>query len=116
MLSLRVIPQALRDLAFLQLGKHYPSTGTHFSTARRVRSWCSKSGLRVDRTLELQGPPPATRLGKIATGIGLWLPAPFTTSIATSIVVAATQLQDERGQRRAAEPALTEPNEDFAIQ
>jgi len=114
MLSIRIIPQTLRDLAFLQLGKNYPSTGVHFSTARRVRSWCSKSGLRVDRMLGVQRAPAATRLGKIATALALWLPAPFAISIATSIVVSATQLQGERGQRKSAEPELTKSN--FAIQ
>ena len=106
MLSLRTIRQTFRDVPVSQLGKGYSSTGVHFSTARRVRSWCGRSGMKVDRTIGIWNHQETSTLGRIASAVRDFLPASFAIPIATSIVVSARLLPDERGQlciRRAAQ-------------
>lgn len=103
MLSLRTIRQTYRDVPIAQLGKGYSSTGVHFSSARRVKIWCARSGMKVDRIIAVPNGQETSRLGKIASAVGNFLPASFAASFATSIVVSARLLPDHRGQSATAE-------------
>jgi 2-polyprenyl-3-methyl-5-hydroxy-6-metoxy-1,4-benzoquinol methylase len=115
MLSLRTIRQTFRDMPVLQLGKGYSSTGVHFSTARRVRNWCARSGMKVDRTIGIRNRQETSTLGRIASTIGDFLPASVAISVATSIVVSARRLPDER-EHASAERSRTRRKESFIIQ
>ncbi|OCK58177.1 methyltransferase domain-containing protein [Bradyrhizobium sp. LMTR 3] len=97
MLSLRTIRQTFRDMPVL-LGKGYSSTGVHLSTARAVKSWCTRAGMKVNRTIGTLNRQETSRLGRIASAVGDFLPAPLAISMATSIVVSARRLPDERSQ------------------
>jgi SAM-dependent methyltransferase len=116
MLSLRTIRQTFRDMPLRQLGKGYSSTGMHFSTARRVKGWCARSGMKVDRTIGIRNRQETSTLGRIASAVGDFLPALFAISIATSIVVSATRLPDKRGHLASAEPSRARRKESFVIQ
>lgn len=115
MLSLRTIIRAFRDMSVPQLGKDYSSTGVQFSTVRSVRSWCAESGMKVDRTIAIQNRQEASTLGRIASAVSDFLPASFAISIATSIVVSARRLPDERGHLASAEPSRLQRKESTPI-
>ncbi len=115
MLSLRTLHQTLREMSVLQFGRGYSSTGMHFSTARRVKSWCARSGMKVDRMVGIWAREETSALGRIASAVGDLLPASCSTSVATSIVVSARPLPDEerhlassdRSRRRRKESYVT---------
>jgi SAM-dependent methyltransferase len=115
MLSLRTLHQTFREMSILQLGKGYSSTGLHFSTARRVKSWCDRSGMKVDRTIGIWNRQETSVLGRIASAVGDLLPASLSTSIATSIVVSARRLPDEGRQLASAERSRTRRKESIVI-
>lgn len=116
MLSLRTIRQTFGAMAFRQLGTGYLSTGVHFSTARRVRSWCAKSGMKVERTIGIRNRHETSRLGRIASAVCDGLPASFAIPIASSIVVSARRLPDERGQLASENPSRARRADSFVIE
>ncbi|MCA6107158.1 class I SAM-dependent methyltransferase [Bradyrhizobium cenepequi] len=110
MLSLRTIRQTFRDIPVLRLGRSYSSTGVHFSTVRHVRRWCAESGMKVDRTIGIRNRQETSTFGRIASAVGDFLPTSFAVSLATSIVVSARRLPDERSQlasRSMREPGIS---------
>jgi 2-polyprenyl-3-methyl-5-hydroxy-6-metoxy-1,4-benzoquinol methylase len=105
MMSLRTIRRALRGVSILQSGADYASTGVHFSSVRSVRNWCSKSGMRIDRTKAIPDRHGSSILGKIASAVGDRLPASLATSVAASILISARRLKDGRSQQASREPS-----------
>jgi 2-polyprenyl-3-methyl-5-hydroxy-6-metoxy-1,4-benzoquinol methylase len=97
MLSLRTIRQILQDMSVLQLRKGYSATGVHLSTARRVRRWCTKSGMKIDQTIGVRNRQETSTFGKITALVGDFLPTSLAISFATSVVVSAKRLPDARG-------------------
>ena len=59
--------------------------------------------MKVDRMIAVPNGQETSRLGKIASAVGNFLPASFAASFATSIVVSARLLPDHRGQSATAE-------------
>lgn len=113
MRSLRFIGRGFPDKVVLR--QDYSSTGVHFSTPRRVRRWCAKSGMKVNRTIGSWDRQETSTLGRIASAIGDFLPASFAISIAASIVVSARRLPGERGQLVSAEPSRTQRKESVPL-
>lgn len=96
MLSLRTIRQISQDMSVLQLGKGYSTTGVHLSTARRVRRWCIKSGMKIDQTIGVRIRQETTTFGKITSAVGDLIPTSLAISFATSVVVSAKWFPDTR--------------------
>lgn len=97
MLSLRTIRQMSHDMSVLQLGKGYSATGAHLSTARRVRRWCTKSGMKIDQTIGARNRQETSTFGKFTSAVSDLLPKSLAISFATSVVVTAKRLPDARG-------------------
>jgi 2-polyprenyl-3-methyl-5-hydroxy-6-metoxy-1,4-benzoquinol methylase len=110
MMSLRAIRSAFRDISIIPFSGH-ASTGVHFSSLRRVESWCSRSGMKVDQTVGLFAHPEDGVLGRIWAVIGDFVPSSLAMLFATSIVISARRLRDEHAEPgRAAAIAKTKPD------
>ncbi len=97
MLSIRTIRQISQDMPILQLGKGHSITGVHLSTAPRVRRWCTKSGMKIDRTIGVLNRQETSKFGKITAAVGGRLPTFLAIPFATSVVISAKRVQDARG-------------------
>lgn len=116
MLSLRTIRQISHDLSVLQLGKGYSTTGVHLSTARRVKRWCIKSGMKIDQTIGVRNRQETNTYGKITSAISGFLPKFFAISLATSVVVSAKRSPDVRGHLPSPTKPLHPAQTDFITQ
>jgi 2-polyprenyl-3-methyl-5-hydroxy-6-metoxy-1,4-benzoquinol methylase len=103
MISLRAIRRALFNLTRTPFWRDFKSAGTHFTSIRTVRNWCTESGFEVVRTTGVFERPEDGTLGKVTAAVAGYIPAPLTFPLATSIIVSARKLHGERRQIVSAE-------------
>jgi trans-aconitate methyltransferase len=88
MTSLRAIRGRLKNRPLIPFDD-YTAMGTHFSSARSIRKWCSKAGFRIEKISKIVPHPTDGRAG-LASAIAGHLPTLFLSPFANSIVVTAT--------------------------
>lgn len=89
MMSLKAIRSRLKDGQLIPF-VDYTTMGTHFSSARSIRKWCSKAGFRIEKISKILPHPGDGRAG-LASAIAGHLPRLFLSPFASSIVVTATR-------------------------
>jgi hypothetical protein len=103
MISLRAIRRALFNLTRTPFWRDFKSAGTHFTSIRTVRNWCTESGFEAIRTTGVFERPEDGTLGKLTAAVAGYIPAPLTFPLATSIIVSARKFHGERRQIVSAE-------------
>jgi 2-polyprenyl-3-methyl-5-hydroxy-6-metoxy-1,4-benzoquinol methylase len=98
MMSVRAVRHALGNLTRTPFWRDFKSTGVHFTSIRTVRNWCVRSGFEIVRTAGVFEGSEEGMLGKVSAAVVGYIPAPLTFPLATSIVVSARRLQEERRQ------------------